>query len=162
LLLYSSNLLLGFPTGRSFTSSTTRQQVLWHYSIPCHQYKTCGNQANKITTEKTTYNDTVKQMNTWKRKAKTDRKKHNSLEENSNKAQEKVGAALGKRMGQNKENLGATSTAVFSNKKKKGEGSVLSATPAENDPGIMEEEEATSPGATGQLTGANVSAYQKP
>jgi hypothetical protein len=31
LLLYSSNLLLGFPTGRSFTSSTTRQQVFWHH-----------------------------------------------------------------------------------------------------------------------------------
>jgi hypothetical protein len=28
---------LGFLIGRSFTSSTTRQQVLWHYSIPRHQ-----------------------------------------------------------------------------------------------------------------------------
>jgi hypothetical protein len=35
LLLYSSNLLLGFPTGRSFTSSTTRQQLFWHHSSPC-------------------------------------------------------------------------------------------------------------------------------
>jgi hypothetical protein len=25
------NLLLGFPTGRSFTSSTTCQQVFWHH-----------------------------------------------------------------------------------------------------------------------------------
>jgi hypothetical protein len=125
------------------------------------EHKTCDNQANKITTEKITHKDTAKQRNTWKRKAKTDRKEQNSLED-SNKAQEKVGAALGKRMGQNKENLEATTTAVFSNKKKKGEGSVLSATPAENDPGIAEEEEATSPGATGQLTGANVSACQKP
>jgi hypothetical protein len=37
LLLYSSNLLLGFPTGRSFTSSTTRQQVFWHHSTSRHQ-----------------------------------------------------------------------------------------------------------------------------
>jgi hypothetical protein len=36
----SSNLLLGFPTGRSFTSSTTRQQVLWHYSSPRHHQST--------------------------------------------------------------------------------------------------------------------------
>jgi hypothetical protein len=28
---------LGFPTGRSFTSLITRQQVLWHYSSPPHQ-----------------------------------------------------------------------------------------------------------------------------
>jgi hypothetical protein len=28
---------LGFPTGRSFTSPTTSQQVLWHYSIQRHQ-----------------------------------------------------------------------------------------------------------------------------
>jgi hypothetical protein len=28
---------LGFPTGRSFTSLITRQQVLWHYSSPRHQ-----------------------------------------------------------------------------------------------------------------------------
>jgi hypothetical protein len=28
---------LGFPTGRLFTSSTTRQQVLWHYSTQRHQ-----------------------------------------------------------------------------------------------------------------------------
>jgi hypothetical protein len=28
---------LGFPTGRSFTSLITRQQVLWHYSSPHHQ-----------------------------------------------------------------------------------------------------------------------------
>jgi hypothetical protein len=28
---------LGFPTGWSFTSSTTHQQVLWHYSSLCHQ-----------------------------------------------------------------------------------------------------------------------------
>jgi hypothetical protein len=26
----------GFPTGRSFTSSTTGQQALWHYSSPRH------------------------------------------------------------------------------------------------------------------------------
>jgi hypothetical protein len=26
----------GFPTDQSFTSSTTRQQVLWHYSSPRH------------------------------------------------------------------------------------------------------------------------------
>jgi hypothetical protein len=35
-LLYLSNILLGFSTVRTFTSSTTRQQVLWHYSIPRH------------------------------------------------------------------------------------------------------------------------------
>jgi hypothetical protein len=31
-MLYSSNLLLGFPTGRSFTSSTTRQQNINKFS----------------------------------------------------------------------------------------------------------------------------------
>jgi hypothetical protein len=32
----------GFPTGRSFTSSTTRQQILWHYSSPRHQTSPLG------------------------------------------------------------------------------------------------------------------------
>jgi hypothetical protein len=31
---------LGFPTGRSFTLSTTRQQVFWHHSSPRHQMTT--------------------------------------------------------------------------------------------------------------------------
>jgi hypothetical protein len=37
LLLYSSNLLLGFPTGRSFYFINKRNQVFWHYSTPRHQ-----------------------------------------------------------------------------------------------------------------------------
>jgi hypothetical protein len=48
MLLYSSNLLLGFPTGQSFTSSTTRQQVLWHYSSPRHQKQSTKQKPNLL------------------------------------------------------------------------------------------------------------------
>jgi hypothetical protein len=62
---------LGFPTGRSFTSLITRQQVLLHYSSPRHQQVFLVPLLGNEEEEEEAPTSTMRQQNTTKRCKKT-------------------------------------------------------------------------------------------